>query len=61
MKYDLTEKKAWITPGIEEAPVQATEALKWTTETERLFRPWTWDGGAEEGVPDGGDEPGGPS
>jgi hypothetical protein len=61
MKYDLTEKKAWITPGIEEAPVQATEARQWTTWSE-----WTGPitgktrgiGGAE---PDGSDQPGGPS
>jgi hypothetical protein len=60
MKYDLTEKKAWIAPGIEEASVQNTEALKVVTEREtcRFLGGKPLLGGAE---PDGGDEPGGPS
>jgi hypothetical protein len=41
MKYDLTEKKVWITPGIEEASVQTTEARQqaWFTEGTYPRRP----------------------
>jgi hypothetical protein len=60
MKYDLTEKKAWITPGIEEASVQTTAAKLYESPSE--FFSFLFLGGGDPPAPEGGDDqPGGPS
>lgn len=52
MKNDYTQKKAWVSPALEEAPVQITEKISFFRFTEGPFG---------LGTPQGGDEPGGPS
>lgn len=62
MNNDFVQKKAWVSPSIEAAPVQITERIKLLSITEAPFTfsdPFNL--APLGGNQSGGDEPGGPS